>query len=141
MNRRAVPAWRVGCGRKGPTVEKRQRNGLECNTGIRNRGLRRQLRRGSREIFYEVLGQAIGQEVMKRTVWSSVRIRKTSVKTLVEEPATAQGKGETTSSLGAIDVGASTALGTFACTDRSKMGVIHMDWFTPYQGATRDERP
>jgi hypothetical protein len=60
---------------------------------------------------------------------------------IVEELATAQAKEETTSSLRAIDVGASTTLGTFVCTKRRKMTVVHTDQLTPYQEAAQDQWP
>jgi hypothetical protein len=59
----------------------------------------------------------------------------------MEEPTTAQMKEKTTVSLRAIGVGASTTLGTFACTDWRKMMVAHLARLTPHQGNTRDERP
>jgi hypothetical protein len=82
MTRSAILAWHKGCGHKGQTVEKRRQNGPECNNGIRNRGLKQQLSRGSKEIFYEALKQTIGLKVVKGTVRSSVRIRKMSGRTL-----------------------------------------------------------
>jgi hypothetical protein len=59
----------------------------------------------------------------------------------MEEPATAQTKEETASSLRAKDEGTSTIRGTFASTDRMKMMVVHLDRFAPYQGVARDDRP
>jgi hypothetical protein len=59
----------------------------------------------------------------------------------MEEPATAQAKEETTSSLRATDVGASTTLGTFARTNRKKMMMVHLDRLAPYQGRARDKWP
>jgi hypothetical protein len=49
-------------------------------------------------MFYKALGQTLGHEVVKRAVGSSVRIRKTSVK-ILEELASSQTEGDTTSSL------------------------------------------
>jgi hypothetical protein len=46
----------------------------------------------------------------------------------MEEPATAQMDEETTSSLRAIDVGASTTLGIFAHTNWRNIMVVHLDW-------------
>jgi hypothetical protein len=40
--------------------EKRRRARSKCNNGIRDRGLRRELRLGRKETFYEGLGQIIG---------------------------------------------------------------------------------
>jgi hypothetical protein len=56
---------------------------------------------------------------------------------IVEELVTAQVKEETTSSVRAIDVGASTTLGTFVCTNRRKMTVVHADQLAPCQEAAR----
>jgi hypothetical protein len=39
---------------------------LKFNNGIRDRGLKQQLRLGSKEIFYEALGQNIELETAKR---------------------------------------------------------------------------
>jgi hypothetical protein len=61
----AVPALR-----KGP--------GKTSGSGIRGRRRRQELILGSKKMFYE----ALGLEVVKRAVGFSVRIRKTSVKTL-----------------------------------------------------------
>jgi hypothetical protein len=49
MTRRAVPAPFKGWGHKGPTVEKRRRNGPEWNIDIKNRGLKQQLRLGNKK--------------------------------------------------------------------------------------------
>jgi hypothetical protein len=65
-----------------PAVEKRQQKSLECNNGIRNQGLKQQLCLGSKEIFYAVLRQTTGLEFTNRIARSSIRIPKTSVKTL-----------------------------------------------------------
>jgi hypothetical protein len=54
----------------------------ECNNGIRSQGLKQQLHLGNNETFYEALEQTIELEIVKRTIAYSVRIRKTSVKTL-----------------------------------------------------------
>jgi hypothetical protein len=59
----------------------------------------------------------------------------------MKDPATAQTKEETISSLRAKDVGASTTRGTFARTDRRKMMLVHLDQLAPYQGAARDDQP
>jgi hypothetical protein len=59
----------------------------------------------------------------------------------MEEPATAQMKEKTTDRLRAVGVGASTTVGTSACTDCRKMMVVHLAQLTPQQGTTRDERP
>jgi hypothetical protein len=95
MTRRAVPAPRKGHGRQGPgkdnvvsgkpkglTFENRRQARHKRNNGIRDRGLRRELCLGSKEIFYEALGQINRLEVVKRAVESSVRLRKMSVKIL-----------------------------------------------------------
>jgi hypothetical protein len=47
------------------TVKKRQQKGPELNNGIRNRGLKEEVHLGSKDIFYEVLGQTIGLEIVK----------------------------------------------------------------------------
>jgi hypothetical protein len=87
MTHCAIPAWHKGHGHKGLTVEKRrQKNHTKdnvvrgtpagqtfekrCwarskrNNGIRDRGLRWELCLGSKEIFYEALGQISGLEVV-----------------------------------------------------------------------------
>jgi hypothetical protein len=61
---------------------------------------------------------------------------------IVEKPATTQVKEETTSSLRAMDVGASTTLGTSAHINwKKKTVVVHLDWLAPYQGTAQDEQP
>jgi hypothetical protein len=50
-------------------------------------------------------------------------------------------KEETTNnSLKAMDVGALTTLGTFACTDWRKMMMVNLDRLAPYEGTTWDEQ-
>jgi hypothetical protein len=56
--------------------EKRRWAQPKRNNGIKNRGLRRELRLRSKEIFYEALGQIIGPEVVKRVLESSVKLQK-----------------------------------------------------------------
>jgi hypothetical protein len=53
----------------------------------------------------------------------------------VEELATAQMEEEATSSFRAIDVGALTTLGNFACSPQktAKMVIVHLDQLAPYQ--------
>jgi hypothetical protein len=70
----AAPALQKGRGHKGP--------GKMLGNGSRGRSRRRELDLGSKGTFYETLGQTIGLEIVKRTVGSSMRIQKTSVKTL-----------------------------------------------------------
>jgi hypothetical protein len=88
---------------EGRTSRIKRWKGPECSKGSRDRGLRQQLRlrkttttgngiRGrsrrqelcprSQKILYETLGQTFKLEVMKRAVVTSVRRRKTSVRTL-----------------------------------------------------------
>jgi hypothetical protein len=50
--------------------------------GLRGRRRSYELILENKEMFHEALGQTIGLEVVKYAVGSSVRIRKTSVKTL-----------------------------------------------------------
>jgi hypothetical protein len=75
-------AQHKGYSHKGPVVEKRRQKGLECNNGIRNQGLKQQLCLGSKEIFYEALGQTTGLQIANRMARSSIRTLKTSVKRL-----------------------------------------------------------
>jgi hypothetical protein len=74
MTHCAVPAWCKGCGYKGPTLEKRRWKGPECGNDISNLDLTQQLCLGSKETFYEALGQTIKLEIVKRTSGSSMRI-------------------------------------------------------------------
>jgi hypothetical protein len=67
---------------QGWTIKNRQWKDPECNNGINGEGERQQLCLGNKETFYEVLGQTIGLEIVRHTIRSSVRIRKTRVKTL-----------------------------------------------------------
>jgi hypothetical protein len=53
-----------------------------ANSGIRGRGLKQQLRLGSKENVSEALRQTIELEIIKRVAGSSARIQKMSVKTL-----------------------------------------------------------
>jgi hypothetical protein len=95
MARRAVPAPRKGHGHQGPgkdsvakgtpkggTFGKRRRARPECNNGIRKRDLNQQLRLGSKGNINETFRQTLSLEIVKRTVESSVRIRKMSDWTL-----------------------------------------------------------
>jgi hypothetical protein len=82
LTHHVIPARSKGCGHKGPMVKKRRRKSPEYKNGIWNRSLRDQLCLESKKIFYENLGQTIGLEIVKRTIGSPMRIRKTSVKTL-----------------------------------------------------------
>jgi hypothetical protein len=59
----------------------------------------------------------------------------------VEGSAPSKTKEKTAYRVGAIIVGALTTLRTFDCTNRRKMGMINLDWFAIYQGATWDEWP
>jgi hypothetical protein len=95
--------------------------GPECNNGIRNRGLKEQLHLGSKETFYEALGQTIGLEIMKCTVGSTLRIQKNECQDTVVEPATTQVKEETAHSLRARVVGAPATLGGFVRTERERI--------------------
>jgi hypothetical protein len=63
-----------GRGHKKLTVEKRRRNGPECNNGIWNRSLIQQLCLGSKKTFYGALRQTIGLEIVKLAAGSSMRI-------------------------------------------------------------------
>jgi hypothetical protein len=54
----------------------------ESSNGIRNQGPGQQLRLRKERISGRIFGNTIGLEIMKRTVWSPVRIRKMSVRTL-----------------------------------------------------------
>jgi hypothetical protein len=99
MTRRAAAARRKGRDLTGPTVEQRRRKNVprgtskgltlerrqarpEFNNGIRNQGLRKELRLGSKATFYEVLGQTTGLESVKQTVGTSIRLRKMCIRTL-----------------------------------------------------------
>jgi hypothetical protein len=55
-------------------------------------------------------------KIVKRTVGSSVRIRKNECQNIVEETATSETEKETVYGVRAMDVGALTILGTFAPT-------------------------
>jgi hypothetical protein len=57
------------------------RHKQKCNNGIRKRDLKQQLCLGSKETFYEALGQIIRLEIVKRTIGSSVMIQKMNVTT------------------------------------------------------------
>jgi hypothetical protein len=94
MTRRAIPAPRKGHGRQGPdkdddvrgtrkgrAAERIRQTQLKLN-GIRDRGLKQQLRLGSKEKFYKALGQITGLEVAKKAVESTVRLQKMNAKTL-----------------------------------------------------------
>jgi hypothetical protein len=107
---------------KGRTFGKRHRGQEKCNNGVRDRGLRQELRLGSKETFYEALGQIVLPDFTKRAFEFSVGLREMSVKDIVEEPATAQAKEETTYSLRAREVEARTTLGTFARSPRKEGG-------------------
>jgi hypothetical protein len=88
-------------------LEKTHQTRPKCNNGIRDRGLRRELHLGSKETFYEALGQIIGVEVAKGAVEFSTGLRKMTVD-IMEETATAQAKEETAHRLKARVVGAPT---------------------------------
>jgi hypothetical protein len=74
----AFSARHKGRSHKGPTVKKRRRKGPECNNGIRNRGLKEQLRLGSNRAFNKTVRQIIGMEVAKRPDEFSIGLRKMS---------------------------------------------------------------
>lgn len=51
-------------------------------------------------------------------------------------------KEETAHRVRARDVGASTTLGPFACTERKRrIMVVHLDRLAPYEGTGWDKRP
>jgi hypothetical protein len=92
---RAIPAPRKGHGRQGPgkdnvvrgtpkgqTFKKRRWKGPECNNGIRDRGLKGQLRLGSKMAFNKTVRQTFGLEVAKRVLEFSIKMRKISDWTL-----------------------------------------------------------
>jgi hypothetical protein len=54
--------------RKGRTFEKRQRTQLKFNNGIRDRGLKLQLRLGNDRAFNKIVRQTLGLEVAKQVV-------------------------------------------------------------------------
>jgi hypothetical protein len=78
-------------------------------------------------------------EFVKRIAGSSARIRKMRVRILWKDRSPPKRKKRL--HIDAIDVRALTILGAYACTDRRKMVVIHLDRLVPYQGAVGDERP
>jgi hypothetical protein len=80
MTHHAVPVWHKGSSHKGLMVEKRCWKGLEYNSGVRDRGMKQHLCLGSKEAFYEALGQTIGLEIVKLAARYSARIKKISVK-------------------------------------------------------------
>jgi hypothetical protein len=85
---------------KGRTFEKRHWAQQKCNNGWRNRGLKQQLHLGSKVTFYEALGQTIGLD-WEMHHWFFCKDSKNECKewrSVVEEPVTAQGKEEATSS-------------------------------------------
>jgi hypothetical protein len=95
LTRSSVSASRKGHGCQGPgrdrvarrapkgwTLKKRCQARPKRNKGIRDLGLRRELHLGSKETFYEALGQIIGLEVTKQAVEFSFGLQKMSVKTL-----------------------------------------------------------
>jgi 5-methylcytosine-specific restriction endonuclease McrA len=67
---------------RGQTFGNRRRALPNCNNDITDRGLRRELRLGSRDVFYEALGQTLELEIVKRAVGISMRSRKVSDWTL-----------------------------------------------------------
>jgi hypothetical protein len=62
--------------------EKRRRTQLKFSNVIRNRGMRQELRLGSKKIFHEALGQSHELEVVKRAVGISIELRRVSDWTL-----------------------------------------------------------
>jgi hypothetical protein len=92
---RAVPAPRNGHGRQGPgkddavrgtpkgrTLERRRRARPEGNNDIRNRGLKQQLRLGSKKEFNKAVRQTLGLEVLKRVAGISIGLWEVSNWTL-----------------------------------------------------------
>jgi hypothetical protein len=86
---RVVPAWRKGHNRQGQgkddvvrgtpkerTFEKRRQARPKRNNGIRDLGVRRELHLGSKETFYETLGQTHELDVVKRAIEISIGMRK-----------------------------------------------------------------
>jgi hypothetical protein len=67
---------------KGRTFEKRRWAKPEGINGIRDRDLKEQLCLRKERTSDRILGKTIGLEIVKRTVGSSIRIRKTSVNIL-----------------------------------------------------------
>jgi hypothetical protein len=82
FTRRAVPGRRKCRSHKGLTVEKRRRAQLKCNNDIRYRGLKQQLRLGSKGNVNETLRGTAVLAVVKLAAGSSVGIQKMSVKTM-----------------------------------------------------------
>jgi hypothetical protein len=90
-------------------------------------------------ILYEARGQTHKLEVVKRGVGVSIRLEN-ECQDFVDWSAFFKTKEEMVHRVGSINVGALTTLGTFGPSNRRKL-VVNLDQFTPYQGATRDERP
>jgi hypothetical protein len=95
MTPRAVPAPRKGHGGhrpgkdivvqetpKGRTFRKRRRAQQKCTNGTRDRGLRGQLRLGSKRALNKTVRQTLGLEVVKRIVGISIGLREVSDWTL-----------------------------------------------------------
>jgi hypothetical protein len=90
MTCRAIPALRKGRhqgpGRdnvargapKGQTLYRRRRTHQEGSNGIRDEGLKKQLRLGSEKTSCRIFGMAFVLEIVKQRVEPSVRIRKMS---------------------------------------------------------------
>jgi hypothetical protein len=79
---RAVPARRKGRSHRGPTVEKRRWKGPECNNGIKDRGVRRQLRQRKEMTSVRIFRKTVELEIEKRITGPSTGLRKVSGGTL-----------------------------------------------------------
>jgi hypothetical protein len=85
MTHHAGTTWRKRHGHKEPTVDKRQWKGPECKNGIRNPGLKQQIRLGNKKTLNKrnvnkAPRQTIVLEAVKLAAGSSTWIRKMGVK-------------------------------------------------------------
>jgi hypothetical protein len=87
----------------------------KCKNGIRDRGLKQQLRLRSKGNVNEILRQNIVLEVVKLSARSSIRIPKMCIKILWRSQPPRKQEG-TTESWSARDVELPATLGSFACT-------------------------
>jgi hypothetical protein len=125
--------------RKGRSFGKRCRTQPECNNGIRHRDLKERLRLGSKGNVNETFRETLWQEIAKKIVGFSVRIRKMIVRTLWRGWPL---RNKRRDCIQRKCWRASATLDSFALIDRKcRMKVINLHRLAPYQGATRDKRP
>jgi hypothetical protein len=95
------------------------------NNGIRDRGLKQELRVGRKRALYEAIGQTHQLEVVKRAVLISIGLQEVS---------------DWTSWRGRLPPKRKKGSPKHSSQKKKNMMAVHLDRFELYQGTARDER-